>query len=67
MQKDKKHTTWVKKRHARVFAFLRLVMTPFMKLRYNYVPEPAPIQEGPCLIINNHQATMDPFFCCGFV
>lgn len=62
MQKDKKHTTWVKKRHARVFAFLRLVMTPFMKLRYNYVPEPAPIKEGPCLIINNHQATMDPFF-----
>lgn len=60
MQKEKKNT-WVKKRHARVFAFLRFVMTPFMKLRYNFVPERAEIS-GPCLIINNHQATMDPFF-----
>lgn len=59
---EKKRKGWTCGRHRRVFAFLRAVMTPFFKLRYNYVAEPAPIKSGPCLILHNHQATMDPFF-----
>ncbi len=59
---DNGKDTWVKKRHARTFAFLRLAMTPFFKLRYNYVPERAPGIKPPCLIVFNHQASMDPFF-----
>lgn len=59
---QKKNDSWTKKRHARVFAFLRVVMAPFFRLKYNYKAIPAPIKSGPCLILNNHQATMDPFF-----
>ena len=58
MRKD----SWTKKRHAHVFAFLRVAMAPFFRIKYNYKAIPAPIKKGPCLIINNHQATMDPFF-----
>lgn len=53
---------WVKKRHARVFAFLRFAMSGFIRLKYHYKAEKAPIKKGPCLILHNHQATMDPFF-----
>ena len=59
-KKDK--TRWVKKRHARVFAFLRVVMAPFFWLRYRYRAVPAPVTDGPCIILFNHQTTMDPFF-----
>ena len=61
-QTKKQETLWVKKRHARVFAFLRFAMGGFMRLKYNYKAEKAPIKQGPCLILHNHQATMDPFF-----
>lgn len=61
-EKTKKKNLWVKKRHARVFAFLRFAMAGFLRLKYHYKAEKAPIEKGPCLILHNHQATMDPFF-----
>ena len=60
--KTVKQRHWVKRRHTFVFAFLRIVMHPFFKLRYNYRAVPAPIKKGPCIILFNHQTTMDPFF-----
>ena len=58
----KKQKHWVKKRHAAVFAFLRFAMAPFLWLRYHYRAEKAPVKKGPCIVLSNHQATMDPFF-----
>ena len=58
----KKQKHWVKKRHAAVFAFLRFAMAPFLWLRYHYRAEKAPIRKGPCIVLSNHQATMNPFF-----
>ena len=37
-------------------------MAPFFWLRYRYRAETAPIKKGPCIVLSNHQATMDPFF-----
>ena len=64
MKKDRnsKQKKWVKKRHARVFAFLRVAMAPLLRLRYHYRAIPAPIESGPCIVLFNHQTTMDPFF-----
>ena len=59
---SQKKKTWVKKRHARTFAFLRAVLPPFLRLRYHYRAEPSGLKEGPYLILSNHQASMDPFF-----
>ena len=53
--------TWVKKRHRRVFAFLRFAMRGGCKLKYNYTAKPAGLPAGPYLILSNHQTTMDPF------
>ncbi len=61
-KKAKKKKLWVKKRHAVVFAFLRFAMAGFVRLKYHYKAEKAPIKKGPCIILHNHQATMDPFF-----
>ena len=57
-----KQSVWVKKRHARVFAFLRFAMAGYVRLKFHYRAEKAPIASGPCIILHNHQATMDPFF-----
>lgn len=57
-----KNNSWVKPRHARVFAFLRFVMRGFVKHRYHYTAEPSSLPKGPYLILCNHQTTMDPFF-----
>ena len=65
LEKDrqkKKQKKWVRKRHAAVFAFLRFAMAPFLWLRYHYRAEKAPIRKGPCIVLSNHQASMDPFF-----
>lgn len=37
-------------------------MAPFFWLRYHYRALKAPIKKGPCIVLSNHQATMDPFF-----
>ena len=58
---QKKKTTWTKRRHARVFAFLRPIMRLYFKLRYNYKAQPSGLPKGAYLIISNHQTTMDPF------
>lgn len=58
----KKKKRWVRKRHAFVFAFLRFAMAPLMWIRYHYRAEKAPVRKEPCIILTNHQATMDPFF-----
>lgn len=59
--KQKKKTTWIKRRHARVFAVLRPIMRLYFKLRYNYKAKPSGLKKGAYLIISNHQTTMDPF------
>lgn len=61
MKERKKRTTWTKRRHARVFAFLRPIMRFFFKLRYRYTAKPSGLKKGAYLIISNHQTTMDPF------
>ncbi|MDE7454091.1 MAG: 1-acyl-sn-glycerol-3-phosphate acyltransferase [Clostridia bacterium] len=59
--KGKKKTVWTKRRHARVFAFLRPVMRLYFRLRYNFKARPGGLKKGAYLIISNHQTTMDPF------
>ena len=59
--KKKKKSTWTKRRHARVFAFLRPVMRFYFRLRYNFKAQPSGLKNGAYLIISNHQTTMDPF------
>ena len=61
MEKKNKKKKWTKKRHARVFAFLRPIMRLFSKLRYRYTAVQSGLKKGAYLIISNHQMTMDPF------
>ena len=62
ISKDKrKKTIWVKNRHSRVFAFLRIIMRPYFKFKYRFTAERYNLPKGPHLIISNHQSTMDPF------
>lgn len=53
---------WVKKRHARVFAFLRVLLRPIFVIRYRYHAKKSGLPKGAYLILSNHQTTMDPFF-----
>ena len=62
MKEKKKKTIWVKRRHARVFAFLRPIMRVFCKLRYRFTAKKSGLPKSPYLILCNHQTTMDPFF-----
>lgn len=59
--KGKKRSTWIKRRHAMIFAFLRPIMGLYFKLRYNYKAQRSRLKKGAYLIISNHQTTMDPF------
>lgn len=59
MKKNKRK--WVKRRHARVYAVLRVIMRIYVKLRYRYKAEKSKLKKGAYLIISNHQTTMDPF------
>ena len=58
----KKQKRWVKKRHSLIFSFLRVAMAPIFWLKYHYRAEKSPLKKGPCIVLSNHQATMDPFF-----
>lgn len=58
----KKTKKWTRRRHARVFAFLRVIMRPIFKLRYHFTAERCKLPPGPYLIVSNHQTTMDQFF-----
>lgn len=62
MKKRAKKTKWVKRRHARVFAFLRVVMRPFCRLRYGFRAERCNLPKGSYLIVSNHQMALDQFF-----
>ena len=57
-----KKNQWVKKRHARVFAFLRVLLRPIFVIRYRYRAKKSGLPKGAYLILSNHQTTMDPFF-----
>ena len=61
MKDKKKRTTWTKRRHGRVFAFLRPIMRFYFKLRYRFTAKSSGLEKGAYLIISNHQTTMDPF------
>lgn len=56
-----KKKPWTKKRHARVFKFLRGVFRIYTKKKYNYTAEVSDIS-GACVIMCNHTTTLDPFF-----
>lgn len=58
--KEKKQV-WIKRRHARVFAFLRPIMRFYFRIRYNFNARSSGLKKGAYLIISNHQTTMDPF------
>ncbi len=58
----KKKKFWVKKRHARVFAFLRVALAPIMRIKYHFKPVKSDLPRDAYLILSNHQATMDPFW-----
>lgn len=62
MKERKRKNKWVKRRHARVFAFLRVLMRPFFRVRYRFTAERCDLPKAPYLIISNHQSTMDQFF-----
>lgn len=62
MKEKSRKKLWVKRRHRVVFAVLRVILTPILWLKYRYGADRAPIRSGPCIILNNHQGTMDPFF-----
>lgn len=59
--KEQKKKRWTKRRHARVFAFLRPIMRLYGKLRYRYTAKASGLKKGAYLILCNHQTTMDPF------
>ena len=58
-----KQNTWVKPRHKYIFAFLRTIFRPYVRLKYHITPEPFPASEDrPYLIVFNHQTGFDQFF-----
>ena len=58
-----KQNTWVKPRHKYIFAFLRTLFRPYVRLKYHITPEPFPASEDrPYLIVFNHQTGFDQFF-----
>ncbi|MCQ2592358.1 MAG: 1-acyl-sn-glycerol-3-phosphate acyltransferase [Treponema sp.] len=51
------------KRHKRIWAFSRLILTPYFKMKYGFTAEQAPDIEGSYLVLANHTANLDPFLC----
>lgn len=52
--------------HKCVWKVLRLVLRPFLILRFNYTYEKCEV-EGPCLVMGNHDTNWDPLFLgCAF-
>lgn len=62
MKNSTKQKKWVKLRHRAVFAVLRVVLAPVLWLKYGYRAKKSRMERQPCLILSNHQTTMDPFF-----
>ena len=59
-KKVEKKAQKVYKRHQRIWTFLRHVGKPYFRLKYGYTSEPAPVIDGPCLILANHNCNLDP-------
>ncbi|MDE6660877.1 MAG: 1-acyl-sn-glycerol-3-phosphate acyltransferase [Anaeroplasmataceae bacterium] len=60
-KKQKKRSTWTKRRHTIVFALLRPILGLYFRLRYNFKAKHSGLRKSAYLIISNHQTTMDPF------
>lgn len=48
------------KRHMRAYKILKILVLPFFRWWFNIDSQPAPDVEGPCLILANHNADLDP-------
>jgi len=64
-KKETKKKTWMKKRHAVVFALLRKPIEWYTKLRYHITVDKFDEQKDKqYLILMNHQTAFDQFFVC---
>lgn len=64
-KKEAKKKTWMKKRHAVVFALLRKPIEWYTRWRYNITVDKFTEQGGrQYLILMNHQTAFDQFFVC---
>lgn len=64
-KKNTKKKTWMKKRHAVVFALLRKPIEIYTKLLYHITVDKFKEQgDRPYLILMNHQTAFDQFFVC---
>ncbi len=54
------------KLHVAVWALLRFVLRPYLRIRFNYTYEKCKV-DGPCLVMGNHDTNWDPLFLgCAF-
>ena len=60
---SKNKNTWVKKRHNIIFAVLRVLATPVLKIMYGYKTKKYKLEKNQgYFIISNHQGLLDPAF-----
>ena len=61
--KNKKKNKWIKKRHPIIFAILRAIIYPLVKIQYRVKIDRFKIKKGDkYLILYNHQTPYDQFF-----
>lgn len=61
--KEEKKTARAYRRHKRWWVMSKAVLPGFFKSKYGYSAERAPVIDGPCLILANHCANLDPWLC----
>ena len=60
---SKNKNTWVKKRHSVIFAILRAIVAPIIRLMYGYKMKKYKLEKNQgYFIISNHQGLLDPAF-----
>lgn len=60
---SKKKNTWVKKRHGVIFAVLRCLVAPILRIMYGYKIKKYKLEKNQgYFIISNHQSLLDPAF-----
>ena len=63
MEKKRRKQKWIKPRHRVVTGLLKILLTPYCRLRYGITVEPFDKQGSrPYLILLNHQTPFDQFF-----
>ena len=63
MEKKKKKQTWTKRRHRIVQAIARVLLTPYVKLKYRIqIDRFAQEEDRPYLVLMNHTTAFDQFF-----